>query len=64
MQYIIYNILNSNTMFSIIFKYNSVEFLNKHSTSISSIRLFLENDYGTIIPQAFSKLVLPNILLT
>jgi hypothetical protein len=37
--------------------------LSKHSTSISSIRLFLENDYGTIIPQAFFKFVLPNILL-
>jgi hypothetical protein len=31
--------------------------------SISSIHLFLDNDYGTIIPQAFFKLVLPNILL-
>jgi hypothetical protein len=40
-----------------------VEFLSKHSTFISSIRLFLDNDYGTIIPQTFFKLVLPNISL-
>ena len=31
--------------------------------SISSICLFLENDYGTIFPQTFFKLIFPNILL-
>jgi hypothetical protein len=30
---------------------------------ISSIYLFFDNDHGTIISQAFFKLVLPNILL-
>jgi hypothetical protein len=37
--------------------------LSQHSTSIFSIRLFLDNDYGTIILQASFKLVLPNISL-
>jgi hypothetical protein len=37
--------------------------LSKHSKSISSVRFFLDSDYGTIIPQAFFKLVLPSILL-
>jgi hypothetical protein len=30
---------------------------------ISSIGLFFDNDYGTIIPLAFFKLIFPNILL-
>jgi hypothetical protein len=30
-----------------------VNFLSQHSTSIFSIRLFLDNDHGTIILQAF-----------
>jgi hypothetical protein len=37
-----------------------VDFLSQHSTSIFSIRLFLDNDYGTIIS---FKLVLSNISL-
>jgi hypothetical protein len=33
-----------------------VDFLSQHSTSIFSIRLFLDNDYGRIILQASFKL--------
>jgi hypothetical protein len=40
-----------------------VDFWNLHSISIFFIRLFLDNDYGTIILQASFKLVLPNISL-
>jgi hypothetical protein len=37
--------------------------LSQHSTSVFSIRLFLNNDFGTMILQASFKLVLPNISL-
>jgi hypothetical protein len=37
--------------------------LSQHSTSIFSIRFFLDNDYRTIILQASFKLVLLNISL-
>jgi hypothetical protein len=58
----VYNILNSNTT-PMFYSNTILEFLSQYYTSISSIRLFLDNDYGTIIPQAFFKLVLPNISL-
>jgi hypothetical protein len=36
---------------------------SQHSTSIFSIHLFLDNDYGTKTLQASFKLVFPNISL-
>jgi hypothetical protein len=61
--YIIYNGLalysNSTPMY---YSNTMSNFLSQHSTCIFSIRLFLDNAYRILIPQAFFKLVLPNIL--
>jgi hypothetical protein len=66
---ILYKIIKYKFLFHIILTFHytilqlfqwKVDFLSQHSTSIFSISLFFDNDYGTIIS---FKLVLPNMSL-